>query len=204
MRKIFYLAVSIIMMTSCAGSKKIADETRLNVQKNLEGEKVMVEEGPRQGIAMAESLNEEGTGIVKRPFKWYAGTGKADDKQVAIELAQSEAYATISRIMKRAVLDQTERGNVVTNQKVQQALTQHWEMVSTSILKGCEPFGNVKIEYSQTSKMYTVTAKVAIRGDRFNQLLQTAGNFTPKDLTGEDLEQFIEVNKSIMKAAKGE
>lgn len=204
MKKLFYLAMSVIMMTSCAGSKKLSTETRIDVTKNLEGEKVGVETVKMQGIVESESLSEDGSHIVKRAFKWYAGMGTADDKQVAIELAQREAYATISRVLNNAVLDQSKRGNVVNNGKVQQALTQHWQQVSSSLQKGCEPFDDVRIEYSPTTKMYAVTAKVAIRGDRFNKLLETAGSFKPKELTGEDLEQFIEINKSIMEAAKGE
>ena len=156
-----------------------------------------------QGIEMSESLNDEGTEMINRPFKWYAGIGKADNKQMAIELAQREAYATISRVLNNAVLDQSERGNVANNGRVQQALTSHWKQVSTSLQKGCEPFGNVTVEYSQTTHMYNVTAKVAIRGDRFNKLLNTAGSYKPEDLSGSELEQFIEINKSIMEAAKG-
>lgn len=51
--------------------------------------------------------------------------------------------------------------------------------------------------------MYNVTAKVGIRGDRFNEMINSAGNYKPDNLAGEDLEQFIEINKSIMEAAKG-
>lgn len=203
LKTLFYLTLSLLVIASCGSAKKLTTEIKMGVTKNLEGEKINVEEGPRQGIEMSDCLNEEGTKVIKRPFKWYSGTGTADNKQVAIELAQGEATATISRVLKRAVLDQSDRNNLVNNGHVQQALTQHWEMVSSSLQKGCEPFGNTKIEYSPTTKMYTVTAKVAIRGDRFNELLQTAGSFTPKDLTGEDLDQFIEVNKKIMEAAKG-
>ena len=72
-----------------------------------------------------------------------------------------------------------------------------------SIQKGCEPFGDVTIEYSPSTRMYSVTAKVAVRGDRFNQMLNNAGNFRPDNLSGEELEQFIETNKAIMEAAKG-
>lgn len=163
----------------------------------------MVETISLQGVEMAESLNDEGTEIISRPFKWYAGTGTADNRQVAIELAQREAYATISRVFNNAVADQSERGNIVTNGKVQQALTSHWKQVSTSIEKACEPFGKTVIEYSPATNMYTVTAKVAVRGDKFNSLLQTAGNFRPSDLSTEELEQFIEANRQIMEAAKG-
>mgnify|MGYP003309107069 CR=1 FL=1 len=154
-------------------------------------------------IEMADALNEDGTDMIKRPYKWFAGIGKADNKQVAIELAQREAYATISRMLNNAVEDGAERGNVVNNGRVMQGLTMHWKQFSTSLQKACEPFGNTTIEYNPSTKMYEATAKVAIRGDRFNQLLNTAGNFKPSDLKGEELEQFIEANKAIMEAARG-
>ena len=152
---------------------------------------------------MSDALNDDGTDMIKRPYRWFAGIGKADNKQVAIELAQREAYATISRVLSNAVLDQSERGNVANNGRVQQALTSHWKQVSASVEKACEPFGNTTIEYNAATRMYEAIAKVGIRGDRFNQLLNTAGNFKPADLTGEELEQFIQTNKSIMEAAKG-
>lgn len=202
MKNIFYLLLCALFLTSCGSSKSVNEISRKQAT-SLEGEKVTVETMKMQGVEMAESLNDEGTEIIERPFKWYAGVGKADNKQVAIELAQREAYATISRVLENAVADQAQRGNVVNNGRVQQALTMHWRQVSTSLQQGCEPFGNVTIEYSQSANMYNVTAKVAIRGDRFNKLLDAAGSYKPEDLSGSDLEQFLEVNKAIMEAAKG-
>ncbi len=190
---------AIALMASCSTAKKAS----ISSTTSLEGERVITQTMQMQGIAMSESLNEDGSAIVNTPFKWYAGFGKADNKQMAIELAQREAYATISRVLSNAVHDTAQRGNVANNGRVQQALTSHWEQVSLSLQKGCEPFGDVTIEYNPGTHMYQVTAKVAIRGDRFNELLQTAGNFKPEDLTGEELDKFIEVNKSIMEAAKG-
>lgn len=198
-------AVSVLAATSCSTSKKTAADVKQGVstERNLEGEKVQVETLKMSGIEMTQTLNEDGTGMVEIPYKWYAGIGKADNKQVAIELAQREAYATISRMLSNAVLDKANRGNVVPNGKVQQALNTYWEQVSTSLQKGCEPFGNVTVEYSKATGMYNVTAKVGIRGDRFNEMINSAGNYKPDNLAGEDLEQFIEINKSIMEAAKG-
>ncbi|MCH5309791.1 MAG: hypothetical protein J1E58_07995 [Prevotella sp.] len=194
------------MMVSC-GAKKTAlapaVESSRTKTTSLEGDKVRTETSKQTGIEMADALNDDGTDIVKRPYKWFSGIGKADNKQVAIELAQREAYATVSRVLNNAVLDQSERGNVVNNGQVQQALTSHWKQVSASVEKACEPFGNTTIEYNANTRMYEATAKVGIRGDHFNQLLSNAGNFKPSDLTGEDLEQFIQTNKSIMEAAKG-
>ena len=210
MRKNILLGASIVIamvaFVSCGSSKstlKPAVESSISKQTTLEGTKVNVEIVKLQGIEMSEALSEDGASIVKVAYKWYAGTGKADNKQVAIELAQREAYATISRIFSNLVKDEAERGNVANNGRVQQALTTHWEQFSTSLQKGCEPFGNTTVEYDQATRMYNVTAKVAIRGDRFNDLLNTAGNFRPSDLSGAELDEFIETNKSIMNAAKG-
>lgn len=205
MKKIVFIAFTVLLV-SC-GSKKAAMtpavESIRSTTTSLEGQQVVSETVKLSGIEMAEALNDEGTALIQRPYKWFAGIGKADNKQVAIELAQREAYATISRVLNNAVLDEAERGNVVNTGRVQQALTSHWKQVSTSLQKACEPFGNTTIEYNPSTRMYEATSKVGIRGDRFNQLLNTAGNFKPSDLTGEELEQFIQTNKSIMEAAKG-
>lgn len=207
MKKVFitFITVTTLLLSSC-GTKKVAmapavESTRTTT--SLEGEKVSTETIKLTGIEMSEALNDDGTDMIKRPYKWFAGIGKADNKQVAIELAQREAYATISRVLNNAVLDQSERGNVANNGRVQQALTSHWKQVSTSLEKACEPFGNTAISYNPNTKMYEVTSKIGIRGDRFNQLLNTAGNFKPSDLTGDELDQFIQTNKSIMEAARG-
>lgn len=208
MKKVFIMFVTMttLLLSSC-GTKKVAMapavESTRTTTTSLEGYKVSTETIKLTGIEMSEALNDDGTDMIKRPYKWFAGIGKADNKQVAIEIAQREAYATISRVLNNAVLDQSERGNVANNGRVQQALTSHWKQVSTSLEKACEPFGNTTISYNPNTKMYEVTSKIGIRGDRFNQLLNTAGNFKPSDLTGNELEQFIQTNKSIMEAAKG-
>ena len=208
MKKTFVVAVTTAMLfASCGTSKQVtmapAVESTRKTTTNLEGQRVVSETVKLTGIEIADALNDDGTDVIKRPYKWFAGIGKADNKQVAIELAQREAYATISRVLNNAVLDQSERGNIANNGRVQQALTSHWEQVSASLEKACEPFGNTTVEYNSTTRMYEATAKIGIRGDRFNQLLNTAGEFKPSDLTGDELDQFIATNKSIMEAARG-
>ncbi len=202
----FTIALCTFLFISC-GTNKVAMspavESARKTVTSLEGQQVVSETVKLSGIEMADALNDDGTDMIKRPYKWFAGIGKADNKQVAIEQAQLEAYATISRILNNAVKTEAERGNVVNNGHVQQALTMHWEQFSTSLQKACEPFGNTTIEYNPSTRMYEATSKVAIRGDRFNQLLNTAGNFKPSNLNGEELEQFIEANKAIMEAARG-
>lgn len=193
----------LFIVSSCGASKKASNVVvSQSTVTSLEGDKVTVQEMQLSGIEIAEALNEDGTDIIKRPYKWYAGIGETDDQQVSIELAQREAYATISRIFSNLVKDEAERGNVVTNKKVQQALTSHWEQFSTSLQKACEPFGKASVQYNPSTRLYKVIAKVAVRGDHFNQLLKMAGNFKPEGLTGDELKQFIDTNTAIMEAAR--
>lgn len=206
MKKNLFILVALVaygyVMTSCGSSKQTVVESRIEKNTNLEGEKVVVETAKLQGIDMVDDLSEDGLSVVKVAYKWYAGIGKANDKQTAVELADREARATISRIVQNMVKDEAERGTVANNGEVQKALTSHWEQVSLSLQNACEPFGETKIEYNPATRMYTATAKVGIRGDKFQQMLNNAGNFKPNTLSGKELNDFIETNKSIMNAAK--
>lgn len=195
-----------LILMSCSTSKNAivppAVKSSITTKTNVEGVKVSVETVEESGFETAEALNDDGTELIKRPYKWYAGRGEADNKQVAIELAQREAYATISRILNNTVKDGAELGNAGNNGKINQSLKTHWEQISISLQKGCEPFGNISIEYNPSTRMYSATAKVAIRGDLFNKLLNSAGDFKPTDLNEEELEDFIKANKAIMEAAR--
>lgn len=202
MKRFFTLLATLLLLTSCGASKKGADFSR-EKGRSLEGDRVTIETVSLHGVDEAKVLNEDGTKLIKMPFKWYAGIGVADNKQLAIELAQREAYATISRVLNNIVQDQAQRGNLANNGKVQQALASYWEQISVSVQNACEPFGETVIEYNPTTGMYNVTAKVGIRGDRFNDLLETAGKIPENELDKDELNEFISVNKSIMEAAKG-
>lgn len=202
MKRFFTLLATLLLLTSCGASKKGADFSR-EKGRSLEGDRVTIETVSLHGVDEAKVLNEDGTKLIKMPFKWYAGIGVADNKQLAIELAQREAYATISRVLNNIVQDQAQRGNLANNGKVQQALASYWEQISVSVQNACEPFGETVIEYNPTTGMYNVTAKVGIRGDRFNDLLETAGKIPGNELDKDELDEFISVNKSIMEAAKG-
>lgn len=202
---IFVAAVSAIVCVSCSSSKKTtAVVSTISKETSLEGEKVVVETTKLEGIDKVDELSDDGSDIVKKPYKWYAGIGKANDKQTAIEIAEREARATIARVISTTVKDRAERGTLVNNGDVQKALTSYWLQMSENIQNACEPFGDVKIEYSPTTKMYTVTQKVGMRGDRFVQLINSAANYKPNNLSGEQLQQFVDVNRSIIEAAKGD
>ena len=203
MKSLGMIALVAMVMVSCGSKKQAVVESRIDKQTSLEGEKVAVETTRLQGIEMIDDLSEDGLSMRKVAYKWYAGIGKANDKQTAVEFADREARATISRVIENMVLDQAQRGTVANNGEVQKALTSHWQQVSRSIQNACEPFGDTKIEYNPSNRMYTVTAKVGVRGDKFQQMLNNADNFKPSTLSGKDLEDFIETNKAIMNAAKG-
>lgn len=199
------MLLALLTVWPCEGKKKnvapAVESSRKN-SKTVEGDKSTTENLTLTGLEMQEALSEDGTELIKRPYKWFAGIGVADNKQMAIELAQREAYATISRVLNNTVEDSAERGNVANNGRVRQALKSHWEQVSQSLQRACEPIGSTTIEYNKNTRMYEAVSKVGIRGDRYTSMLNEAADFEPADLSGSDLDEFVEANKSIMEAAK--
>lgn len=157
-----------------------------------------------QGIAVKETLNEDGTAVVRMPFKWYAGIATADDRQTAIEMAQREACSTISRIFNNKVSDMAERGTLSNSGAVIKVLTSYWEQFSTNVISGCEPFGTAEVEYNDDTGLFTAIVRMAIRGDRFVRMLDAAGRYEPVNLRGDDLYKFVDANKTIVEAAKGD
>lgn len=193
---------AILMMASC-GSKKNTVVQTSDQMRNIEGEVVNMEWVETSGIDMVETLSDDGTKMVTVPYKWFSGTAKADDRGTAIEMAELEARATVSRVIENAVLAESKRNTVANNGNVQKALQSHWSQISASIQNACEPMSDTKVEYNPTTKMYTVTSKVGIRGDRFQQMLNNAGNYKPANLSGDDLQQFNDANNSIIRATRG-
>lgn len=156
-----------------------------------------------QGVEMVETMSEDGMSMTKRPFRWFAGMAEADVQSVAVEMAQLEAYATISRVIENIVTTKAERGRLVVNGRVQQALKSHWEQMSMSIQNACEPFGETEVTYNSETGLYEVIAKVGIRGDRYVRLLDGAKEATPAGLNSEEAKEFVEINEAIIDAAKG-
>lgn len=171
---------------------------QIGYERNLEGRCVRTVEEVTSGYEEAQSLSPDGRKLEKWAYKWYSGTAKANDRQTAVEMAQREAYATISRTIQTAVIDAGERAASGYNGNVSKAINSRWVQVSESVIRGCEPFGQNKIEYDPCTGMYTVTAKVAIRGDRFNKMLDEAVNYRPSFLTVEEINVFVDVNVSIV------
>lgn len=195
------IGMMVCMLTSCSNSKKTPEKP--HKETSLEGDQVRTQTTKLQGIEEMETLNDEGTGMIKRPYVYFVGTAKADNKRAAISLAQRNAYSTISLVLQNAVKAQAEQGTLLVNGKTQEAVKEYWNQVSVSLTKACMPIGEATIEYNSSTNMYDVTAKVGTRGDRFNKLLEEAGSFNKRpDLQGEELKKFIEANNAIMEAVK--
>jgi hypothetical protein len=187
MKKFIVILAALFLTTSMESEAQNINKTTLKLQ----------------GIEMVETMSEDGTTMMKRPYRWFAGMANADVQSMAVEMAQLEAYATISRVIENAVMAKAERGTLVENGKVQMALKSHWEQVSMSIQKACEPFGDTEVSFNSETGMYEAIAKVGIRGDRYIKLLGEAKETKPEGLSGNDLKQFIDVNNAIIDAAKG-
>jgi len=183
------LKLALVAVLIMAGGAMFAQTTTRTIKTN--------------GITMVETLNEDGTGMIQRPYRWFAGMAEADIESLAVEMAQSEAYAAISKVIENAVLAVSERGAIAVNGKVQKAVKSYWAQVSESIQHASEPFGEAESTYNEEKGMYYVTAKVGIRGDRYVRLLDGPANFKPEGLQGSELQQFIDANNAIMEAAKG-
>lgn len=194
------IGMMICMFTACSSSKAASEKPHR--ETSLEGDNVRRQQAKLQGIEEMETLNDDGTSMIKMPYVYFVGTAKADNKRAAISLAQRNAYSTISLVLQNAVKAQAEQGTLLNNGKTQEAVKEYWNQVSVSLTKACMPLGDGIIEYNPATKMYDVTAKVGTRGDRFNKLLDNAGLFRPTDLQGEELKNFIEVNNAIIDAVK--
>lgn len=206
MKKILFFAVLAVIAASCGSSNKATTTQVYSEPKmatSIEGEQVRQETIKLTGIDMEKALSEDGTKMIDRPYKWYAGIGVADNKMFAIELAQREAYATISRVINNMVTDRASRANVGNDGVIAQALQSYWEQVSKSVQNACEPYGEATVIYRPSTGMYEATAKVGIRGDKYNQLINSSSSFKPAGLSEQELQTFLDINESIMNAAKG-
>lgn len=156
-----------------------------------------------QGVEMVETMSADGMSMEKRPYRWFAGMAEADLQSVAVEMAQLEAYAAVSRVIENIVSTKAERATLGVNGHVQKAIKSYWEQMSMSIQHACEPFGDTEVSYNSETGLYEVIAKVGIRGDRYVKLLDGARDTQPEGLSAEEAQAFIEINETIIDAAKG-
>lgn len=204
--KVSAVCLLTALTVSCGSTKKTtvspAVNSTITTVTSLEGQTVNQQDMEMSGIDYGKSLSEDGTQIIQVPYKWFAGIGSSSDKQIAIELAQREAYANITRVINNAVRDEAQKGALANNDQVQRALTSHWTQFSQAVLTACEPFGSVTVEYDPSKRVYKAIAKIGVAGTHYNKLLETAGNFTPADLDETQMKKFIDINRSIIEASK--
>lgn len=168
------------------------------------GDVVRLDDIEQSGYDMQKSINDDGSGFIERPYKWYSGIGKADDKQIALELAQREAYATISRIINNIVDDKCEKIASSMEGRVGKAVQSCWTQISQNIVSGCEPFGKAVVEYDSRFGMYIVTAKVAVRGDRFLKMLGEVSSIKVDGFSEAEMDEYAAINAEIMESVRGE
>ena len=185
--KQYIIVLAALLIASVTGTK--AQNTKTSLKLN--------------GVEMVETMSDDGMTMTKRPYRWFAGMAEADVQSVAVEMAQLEAYAAISRVIENIVTSKAERGRLTVNGRVQQALKSHWEQISMSIQNACEPFGETEVTYNSETGLYEVIAKVGIRGDRYVKLLDGAKESNPDGLNSEEAKEFVEINETIIDAAKG-
>lgn len=208
MKKFLCLASVALIVLSCGSLRKSSSHSSpfispVETATDFTGEQVVQTKVAVSGIELSKAISEDGTQIIELPYRWFSGTATADNLSVAIEMAQREAYSTVSRELNNAVHDKAEGGSVVVDSKVKEAVRSYWSQVSTSLIKACGPYGDAVVNYNERTKMYTVMAKVAILAIKWNELVDSAGAYVPEDLNKEELDQFLELNKSIIEAAKG-
>ncbi len=209
MKKVIFLSLAVVFfLSSCGSAKNVVSSSPVQgpvkTVTSIEGAQVRQQSVATTGIEMSNALSEDGTQIIQRPYKWFSGIATSNNQQVAIEMAQREAYATLSRELNNAVKDNAERSTVGVSESVQSAIKSYWEQVSLALTKACGPFGDAVVNYDPATKKYTVIAKIGVRGDKYNQLIESAGAFQPEGLKDSELQEFLALNKAIIEAAKAD
>lgn len=155
----------------CVVVLSMASNAQISRERNLEGRCVSTTEVATSGYAEAESLSPDGRKIEKWAYKWYSGTAKANDKQTAVEMAQREAYATISRTINNAVIDAGERVAAGCNGNVRKALAGSPQSNSGE--------GNIVTpsQSSSNSSQQNQIKEVQVNGVSFKMIYVAGGSF---------------------------
>lgn len=162
------------------------------------------------GIEMSNALSEDGTSIIQRPYRWWAGFAIVNDYSAAVRQATEDAYTTVAREFNNMVNSVVERGEITTNGRVVSAVKSYWSQVSEKLVKQCGTFGEAEIieqPCEENNKMYTVKAKVAIRGDYYITLIENAVKGSPKmiqtnGMTPQEVDEILDLNNAILRQAK--
>ena len=140
-----------------------------------------------EGIELFETLNDDGSAYIRKPYKWYAGFGESDVKSNAVEMAQQDAYSRILHAIDKAVEER--------NGQATQVVRSYWTDASRSVLHDWELM-DTQFTYNNETGMYKVKVKIGIRGDKFLELLKSASNAEPEGLDGGEQKQFIDAGNN--------
>ena len=160
------------------------------------------------GIEMSNALSEDGTEMIQRPYKWWAGFAEVDKYSTAVSQATSDAYVTVAREFNNMVNMVVERGEITTNGKVVDAVKSYWKQVADKLVKQCEVFGDAEtLRYpsEENGNKYLIRAKVALRGDYYIALIDNAAKEAPKKvkgLTPAETKEVLDLNNAILEQAK--
>ena len=182
------------MVLFCA----ITTTAQISYERNLEGDCVRVQDEATSGYVMAETLSSDGTRIEQIAYKWFSGYAESDNKQMAIEMAQREAFNTVSRTFNNAVLSAAVGVTNDVNGRAVDAVTSCWVQVSNQIVRGCEPFGENRIEYNRNTGKYKVTAKIAMRGDIYKKIIDNIKNNIPRNLSDSEMDIFMSIHTRVV------
>lgn len=185
---------TLVMVLFCA----ITTTAQISYERNLEGDCVRVQDEATSGYAMAETLSSDGTRIEQIAYKWFSGYAESDNKQMAIEMAQREAFNTVSRTFNNAVLSAAVGVTNDVNGRAVDAVTSCWVQVSNQIVRGCEPFGENRIEYNRNTGKYKVTAKIAMRGDIYKKIIDNIKNNIPRNLSDSEMDIFMSIHTRVV------
>ncbi len=185
---------TLVMVLFCA----ITTTAQISYERNLEGDCVRVQDEATSGYVMAETLSSDGTRIEQIAYKWFSGYAESDNKQMAIEMAQREAFNTVSRTFNNAVLSAAVGVTNDVNGRAVDAVTSCWVQVSNQIVRGCEPFGENRIEYNRNTGKYKVTAKIAMRGDIYKKIIDNIKNNIPRNLSDSEMDIFMSIHTRVV------
>ena len=180
----------------------VTASAQITYQRNLEGDCVRVQDEATSGYAMSETLSDDGTRIEQIAYKWFSGYAESDNKQMAIEMAQREAFNTVSRTFQNAVLTAAVGVSNDVNGRAVEAVTSCWAQVSNQVVRGCEPFGENRIEYNGNTGRYKVTAKIAMRGDLYKKIIDNIKNNIPQNLSENEVDIFLSVHTRVVEIVR--
>lgn len=205
MKQFFFFLMSAALLVSCGSAKPAAatsvPTSQIRTVTSLENREVREVEMELSGIEVTEVLSDDGTRMEKIPVRWFAGTYKSNNQRIAVEAAQRDAFNTVARTIETEIMSKAQFGELDLSATAQDAFKSFAVQASHAIVRGCAPYGKANIQYDPASGTYNVWAKVAIQGPQFQKMLKAAANEAQKEVSPEDVDNFVSAINKVMEAA---